>query len=98
MTIRCGTGTYIRTLGIDLAKLCETTAVMTRLVRTAIGAFSLAGAIELEQLSAASLDAHLQPLAKGVSHLPQLELADARTGIAQRPERHQGCHDERHRR
>lgn len=77
LTVRCGTGTYIRTLGIDLAKLCGTTAVMTRLVRTAIGAFSLAGAIELEQLSAASLDEHLQPLAKGVSHLPQLELAEA---------------------
>jgi tRNA pseudouridine55 synthase len=76
LTIRCGTGTYIRTLGIDLAKLCDTTAVMTKLVRTAIGEFSLAGAIELEQLTAESLEEQLQPLAKGVSHLPQLELAE----------------------
>src|SRR5690606_37449662 len=76
LTIRCGTGTYIRTLGIDFAKLCQTTAVMTKLVRTAIGDFSLTTAVALDQLSAASLEQHLQPLAKGVSHLPQLALAD----------------------
>lgn len=77
LSIRCGTGTYIRTLGIDLAKLCGTTAVMTQLVRTAIGDFSLADAIELDQLAAESLEDQLQPLAKGVSHLTQLQLAEA---------------------
>ncbi len=76
LTIRCGTGTYIRTLGIDLATLCHTSAVMTKLVRTSIGDFSISDALPLNQLSAASLDEHLQPLAKGVNHLPQLALAD----------------------
>lgn len=76
LAIRCGTGTYIRTLGVDLASLCGTTAVMTRLVRTAIGEFSLSGAIELEELSGESLENQLQPLAQGVSHLPQLKLTE----------------------
>lgn len=74
LTIRCGTGTYIRTLGMDLAALCATTAVMTKLVRTRIGDFPLSQAVSLEQLDGAALEQHLHPLAPAVAHLPQLVL------------------------
>lgn len=72
--IRCGTGTYIRTLGIDLAAKCKTTAVMTSLVRTSIGEFSLSSAISIEQIATGNLEDLVLPLALGVAHLPTLRL------------------------
>lgn len=76
LMIRCGTGTYIRTLGIDLAGLCETTAVMTKLVRTSIGDFTLGDAVTLDQLSGENVERYLQPIARATGHLPQLQLSD----------------------
>ena len=73
-TIRCGTGTYIRTLGIDLAAKCHTTAVMTSLVRTAIGKFSLATAISIDRIADTAIDDLVLPLAHGVAHLPKVDL------------------------
>lgn len=73
-TIRCGTGTYIRTLGIDLAAKCNTTAVMTSLVRTAIGDYSVESAIAVERLGDSSIEELVLPLAGAVSHLPTLRL------------------------
>lgn len=70
--VTCGSGTYIRTLGQDLAKLCGTTAVMTALRRTAIGCFTLAQAVPLDSLDLSSIGEQLLPLAWGVEHLPQL--------------------------
>lgn len=75
-TIRCGTGTYIRTLGIDLAAKCHTTAVMTSLVRTAIGDYSLESAIALERLGDSSIEELILPLTGAVSQLPTLRLPD----------------------
>lgn len=84
LTIRCGTGTYIRTLGIDLAARCQSTAVMTSLVRTAIGDFRLADAVPLGEFDAsgptadapAAWQRHLRPLATAVPHLTRLTLGD----------------------
>lgn len=73
-TIRCGSGTYIRTLGIDLAAKCRTTAVMTSLVRTAIGNFSLASAISIKSLAEAAIKDLILPLAGGVAQLPSINL------------------------
>lgn len=73
-TIRCGTGTYIRTVGIDLAAKCKTAAVMTSLVRTAIGAFTLPSAVSIEQLRDTPIDDLVAPLAHGVSHLPMVSM------------------------
>ncbi|MEM6779677.1 MAG: tRNA pseudouridine(55) synthase TruB [Planctomycetota bacterium] len=43
--VRCGSGTYLRALGMDLARSLGTTAVMTELVRTRIGAFAVDDAV-----------------------------------------------------
>ncbi len=48
LRIECGSGTYIRSLGRDIARRLETGAVMTKLVRTAIGPFSIADSVSLE--------------------------------------------------
>lgn len=76
VSIRCGSGTYVRTLGMDLAKACQTRAVMSRLVRTRIGMFSLSDACLATDLTLGSLDGNLLPLAMGVAHLPTLSVSE----------------------
>ena len=46
LEVDCGSGTYIRSLGRDLAESLGTSAVMSALVRTAIGNFDLDEAVD----------------------------------------------------
>jgi len=48
--IVCSSGTYIRAIGRDLAKLLDTYACMSFLERTETGTFNLATAVQLEHL------------------------------------------------
>ncbi|HEV3006002.1 MAG TPA: tRNA pseudouridine(55) synthase TruB [Pirellulales bacterium] len=87
LAIECGTGTYVRALGRDLAQLLGTAAVMSALVRTAIGAFQLADACHPEQLTPDGLNQWLLPPARAVERLARVELTPAeaarlRQGIA----------------
>ena len=52
LAIECGKGTYVRTLGRDIAKSLGSDAVMTNLKRTAVGPFKIASALRLDDLSA----------------------------------------------
>lgn len=54
--ITCGGGTYIRSLGRDVAAACGTVAIMTALVREKSGYFSLQNAVDLEHLQADTVD------------------------------------------
>jgi len=72
--IECGSGTYIRSLGRDLAKRLGTAAVMTSLRRSAIGSFSVTEALAVAELSLDTIEAHLQPASSAVSELPQIAL------------------------
>jgi len=73
MRIECGSGTYIRSLGRDMARDLGTEAVMSELTRTAIGPFRIADAIHPDdQLSRGALVAELLPAALAVSQLPQV--------------------------
>ena len=72
LKMTCGTGTYVRSLGRDIARKLGSDAVMTKLVRTAIGPFVLESSCLLEELtSRESIEAHLAPARKGVDHWPQ---------------------------
>ncbi|MFN3149948.1 tRNA pseudouridine(55) synthase TruB [Bremerella sp.] len=72
MRIECGSGTYIRSLGRDLARELGTEAIMSELVRTAIGCFQIGDAIHPDdQLSRGKLAALLQPTSLAVSQMPQ---------------------------
>ena len=75
MEVECGSGTYIRSLGRDLARALGTGAVMAELERTAIGRFHVADACRAEELSREGLDARLLPAVLAVEDLPRVELA-----------------------
>jgi tRNA pseudouridine55 synthase len=73
--IECSSGTYVRSLGRDLAESLGTAAVMSALVRTAIGRFTLAEAVRPEQLSPENWTDYLLPPRRAVEGLPMIELS-----------------------
>jgi tRNA pseudouridine55 synthase len=74
LDIECGSGTYIRSLGRDLAESIGTAAVMSELVRTAIGCFTLADAKTPDQLSREPLTDWLQSPLQALSTMPTVRL------------------------
>lgn len=74
LEITCGTGTYIRTLGMDLAKSVGTVAVMTALTRTRVGDFLISDSISIDQIRSNDLQSLLLPASRGISHLPRLTI------------------------
>jgi tRNA pseudouridine55 synthase len=59
LRIECGSGTYVRSLGRDLAEAVGSGAVMSALVRTAIGGFRLEHAVDPTSLALDSLQENL---------------------------------------
>jgi tRNA pseudouridine55 synthase len=77
LSVRCSKGTYIRTLGEDIAAALGCGGHLIALRRTAIAHFDLAHACTLEQLaemSEAQLLATLQPVDSLLPTMPRLEL------------------------
>jgi tRNA pseudouridine55 synthase len=74
--IACGSGTYVRSLGRDIARALGTGAVMSALVRTAIGGFRLDDAVDLESLTAENLASKLQSPLLAVADLPQIPVSE----------------------
>jgi tRNA U55 pseudouridine synthase TruB len=68
-----------RSLGRDLAQSLGTAAVMSALVRTRIGSFSLDDAIELRQLTANDWPKLLHPPLRAVDYLPRVQLSSEET-------------------
>jgi len=77
LEVGCGSGTYIRSLGRDVAQALGTAAVMSALVRTAIGDFRIEGALELDGLTADTIRRYLLPAAQAVAELPLVEVDDS---------------------
>ena len=95
LEVRCGKGTYIRTLADDLGKLLGCGAHLRSLRRTAIGPFEVEDAAPLERLETAFGDGTweeiLLPADYGLGHLPAAHLEmeaekDVRHGVALAPE------------
>lgn len=80
LDIRCGSGTYIRSLGRDLAEQLGTAAVMSALARTEIGSFVVDDAVSIEQLIESSFTALLQPARTAVAQLPSMCLNSDQLG------------------
>ena len=74
MLVTCGSGTYIRSLGRDLAECVGTVAVMTALCRTAVGRFQLSDALALDEVSTESIVANLRDPVEAVHELPRRRL------------------------
>jgi tRNA pseudouridine55 synthase len=72
LQITCSSGTYIRTLGNDLAVAVGSSAVMVELIRTEIGSLRIDQAQSPEHWSdRGQIEADLVPAMKALSHLPQ---------------------------
>lgn len=54
MRVQCSSGTYIRSLGHDIASALGSAAVMSRLIRTDIGPFAQADCRDIQQLTSLS--------------------------------------------
>jgi len=75
INLRCGSGTYVRSLGRDLAEALGTAAVMSALTRTAIGDFHSAEGLDADCLTEETIASHLQPASSVVGHLPRVTLS-----------------------
>ena len=79
--VRCGKGTYVRTLAADLGEALGTGASLSRLVRTRVGPYHLDDAVPWDTLrearEGAALWTQLRPLDSALLELPALTL-DAR--------------------
>ncbi|BBP46026.1 tRNA pseudouridine synthase B [Thiosulfatimonas sediminis] len=74
--VHCSKGTYVRTLGEDIAKALGTLGHLTALHRTQTGSLSGDAMLTLEQIEQQK-EACLQPLDIALAHLPRLDLAQA---------------------
>ena len=74
MMIECGSGTYIRSLGRDMARAINSDAVMTRLVRTSIGQFELETAIDADELDYDLICSALGSPIHALSDLPHVQI------------------------
>ncbi len=75
LDIHCGSGTYVRAIGRDLANTLGTAAVMSALQRTEIGAFRVEDALNMDALDEATVTALLLPAALAVTDLPSIEVS-----------------------
>lgn len=77
IAVECGSGTYIRALGRDIATSLGTSAVMTSLVRTAVGPFRLENACKFDQLQTQEdVLSRMLPLSLAVASLKAIRLTD----------------------
>jgi len=80
LDVTCGSGTYIRSLGRDVAARLGTAAVMSALERRAIGRFTVEDACDAGDLTEENLREHLQPAVLAVERLPVVKLTDDQIG------------------
>jgi tRNA pseudouridine55 synthase len=75
LKIDCGGGTYIRSLGRDLAESLGTAAVMSGLVRTSIGEFRIEQSVDPCSLTSGNWITFVQPPLRAVEYLPRVQLS-----------------------
>lgn len=76
LDIECGSGTYVRSLGRDIAEQLGTAAVMSDLIRTGIGCFDVQDAITTEEISKESIESQLIPAIRALGDLRRVTLND----------------------
>lgn len=78
LKIVCGSGTYIRALGRDIATKLNSLATMQSLVRTDIDNFNLKNCIDMNELNAENLQSKIIKI-DAVLNLPTIELGERET-------------------
>jgi len=83
MSIACGKGTYIRTIISDIGEKLGCGGIMTSLVRTSSGGFTLADCYTFEEIQKARDEERLEelilPIERVFEKLPKLRLGEAQT-------------------
>jgi tRNA pseudouridine55 synthase len=102
LVARVSKGTYIRSLGRDIARAVGALGTITRLRRTKAGPFTLAEAISLDKLAELAkghaLEQALLPLAAGLDDIPALPVTPDQARLLRQGQRvigiaaHQGLH------
>lgn len=78
LEITCGSGTYIRAIGRDIAQELNSLATMTRLVRTKVGDVSLENCQKIDEFSSENIDSYIKPISE-ILNLPTIEFDDIQT-------------------
>lgn len=76
LDVECGSGTYLRSLGRDLAAAVGTTAVMSALVRTRVGSFTLEDARLPDELAPTALAEWLRPPLDALGQLARVAVTE----------------------
>ena len=76
LSIACGSGTYVRSLGRDLAQSLNTSAVMTSLVRQSIGDFHLEESVGPNEITLQSIAACVLPPQRAIAQLDSVCLSE----------------------
>ncbi len=77
LNVRCGKGTYMRSLCEDLAKGCGTVGHMCYLMRNQSGIYRIEDAIRLDALEASeNPEQYLRPMSEALKDLPQAVVSD----------------------
>ncbi len=76
LLVRCGSGTYVRSLGRDLAEALGTGAVMAALRRLAIGGFRVAESVSADVLSLELVHERLLSPLAALGEMPQVAIDD----------------------
>lgn len=74
--IKCGGGTYIRSLARDLADRVDSLAYMTSIHRVQSGGFTIETAVSLDDINNAPLD-YIQPIDTALANMPKYVLKES---------------------
>ncbi|QGJ71429.1 tRNA pseudouridine synthase B [Planctomycetales bacterium 10988] len=77
--VECSAGTYIRSLGRDIAQTLQTESVMINLIRTAIGDFQIENSLELAKQTKKEFCEALVPPIVALPHLEKVSLPQEQT-------------------
>ena len=76
LKINCGAGTYIRSLGHDIALKLNSLATMTKLTRTELGRFNIEDCIDIKDNTNEFIQSKLLPIDSVFNNIPTLDDVD----------------------
>jgi tRNA pseudouridine55 synthase len=76
LDIRCGSGTYVRSLGRDIARSLGTEGVMSGLTRTEIGPFHASQALSGDDVTPQRIDQAIIPPLTALGNMPTLAVSE----------------------
>lgn len=79
LKVVCGSGTYIRAIGRDIAEKLETFATMTSLIRTDIDNFNIKSCVDIQSINEQNIAENMFKI-KNVLSQPVLKLEQTETG------------------